>query len=316
MPEFHSYNRNNKNGRRPENEENSAQKDNKVSMKMPKMNKKAKKTKELKKRDSGYFSTSPEKRKVRKSYVIHLTLLSIFCVILLGVLSVTVLFNVDEVFVLGDSPYSAEEIMEAGGIEIAQNLSRFKSGQAQQSILSSLVRLDDVMVRRVFPNAIEVTVEYAESVFSVYSGGEFHEISPKGRIIGIGSKRPKGLVVDGFDTESAVAGDYLEYVVSLDENGKTNADDIEKIELIFSLAALIEKHGLSEIVRIDISDRYDVKLFNGINERVEVKLGAPTQLDEKLAITASIINDEIAENEKGILRVSTPRKASFNPVLN
>jgi cell division septal protein FtsQ len=264
---------------------------------------------------------SVRKRRVRQNYVIHFALVAILFVTGFAVLSVTVFFNAEKVVIKGESSYSDEEIMAAGNIEMGVNLIRFGSGQAQDDIIDSLIRLDEVTVKRVFPSTITITVERAERIFSFYSDGAYFEVSQKGRIINSESKRPKGLIINGLMLESAAVGDYLDHAADVNESGEHSVDadaitdDKEKIELIFRLVELIGKHGLTEIGRIDIADRFDIKMFTGIagNERVEVKLGAANQLDEKLAVTAKIISKEIAEGEKGVLRVSTPRKASFNP---
>jgi cell division protein FtsQ len=238
-------------------------------------------------------------------------------VIIFAALSVTVVFNVREVVIKGESIYSDDEIIEAGNIEVGMNLIRFgKSGsvQAQSDIMDSLTHLDSVTVERSYPSAITITVESAERAFSVYSDETHFEISGKGRVINSSLKRPAGLVVTGlFPSEDSMSemvkiGDSIKCV---DNAGVIDSD---KTDLVFQIDDLIEKHELDEISRVDIVDRFDIRMFNGEDERVEVKLGAPTQLDEKFAIAAKIIKDEIAPEEKGVLRITGSRRASFNPV--
>jgi cell division septal protein FtsQ len=255
---------------------------------------------------------SPQKRnrlgrskKVRKSYVIHVTVVSALIMIVLVALSTTVMFNAESVVIKGESKYSAEEIMQAGGIEPGVNLIRFDVQGAQRRIKDSLVYLDSVVVRREFPSAITVTVVPAERVLSVTDeNGEYLEVSRNGRIINNnGTSRPDGLVVSGFLPSEPQVGGYLD------------CGEAEQSELIFRVIALIEKHELYGVSRMDISDRFDVKLFVNDEERVEVKLGAPSQLDGKIALAANIITEEIESNERGVLRISSPRKGTFKPDL-
>ncbi|MCL1789495.1 MAG: FtsQ-type POTRA domain-containing protein [Oscillospiraceae bacterium] len=325
MPEFQSYNKKNKSGRQPNisRPEPLTVNSNAVPLRMPR---KRKPTRSVSARTNQGYSPRMSgnitgKRKVRQNYVIHAVLTAILFILIVAMLSVTVLFNADEIIIKGESSYSDEEILAAGNLKKGVNLIRFNSGQAEEDIINSLVCLDGVVVKKSFPSTVTITIEPAERVFSVKNQKTYFEVSQKGRIINIASKSPEGLVIEGltFQTDQTVEiGVPLEELIHIDENGETNADDIEKIEIVFRLIELIKKHKLSEIKRIDVQDRFDLKMYNrdSRTDRVEVRLGAPTQLDEKLAIAAKIIEEQIEENESGILRVSTLRKASFNPITN
>jgi len=251
-------------------------------------------------------------RKLRKNYVVHFMGVAVVLVIILYVLSTTVLFNINNVAINGESAYSDEEIIAAGGIENGQNLIRFDSERAQRNILTALVHLDEVEVKKVFPSTIAVTVTTAERLFSVYAEGLYLDVSHNGRIIGNSSSRPEGLLVTGLIPKSTRVGDFL---------------DCEReglIEPAFRLSSLVEQHGLYGVDRIDVSDRFDMKLFyerggeaneeNTENrDRIEIRLDIPLQLDEKMAVAAKIITEELAPGESGVLKVPNSRRATFVP---
>jgi hypothetical protein len=225
--------------------------------------------------------------------------------VIIGALSVTVLFNANSLVVKGESIYTIEEILQAGNIEQGVNLLRFDAAQAQQDIKDSLIELDRVIVRKVFPSSISIEIEGAQRVMSVESDGEYFDISRNGRIINSSANRPKDLVITGFTVIEPQVGGYID----CGEAGHT--------ELVFKVIELIEKHDFPDLNRIDLSDRFDVRLFNGINEeRIEVKLGAPIQLDEKIAMASNIISENIASNERGVLRIHNSGKGTFKPDLS
>ena len=266
----------------------------------------------------------PEKRKVRPNYIIHRILVTFFLMVLTAILSGTVLFNAERIVIEGKSAYSREEILVAGNIHLGINLPRFKHKQAEEKIISTLTRLDSVTVEKKFPSTIKIVVEPAVRVFSVYSEGMYYGISKNSRIIGVGKNRPQGLIVNGITPQYKEIGDLLEYYYNPepdleDEEFVPDSESIakgaEKIELVFKLVALTEKHALPEITRIDVRDSFDLSLFSGEpgKERIEIKLGSQTELDGKMAVASKIIAEEIAENEKGVLRVTSPWKATFNP---
>jgi hypothetical protein len=320
MPEFQSYNRSknkNQKNQKPAGNNRLPPASPREIWAEPKKSIKSERPRQAKLQNSqsaSAYSNAPnvpnhrEYRPVRKSYVIHGAIAALLTAAIVVGLSVTVIFNTNDVVVYGDSIYTKDEIMSAGGIEEGVNLLRFDANQAQRGIMDSLVYLDSVVVQKQFPSVILITLEPAVRALSVIEAetGEFFEVSRNGRIISSSSARPEGLVVTGFVPIEPKIGGYLD------------CGEMEHTELVFQLVDLIEKHELEEINRVDISDRFDVRLFKGgesDSERIEVKLGAPTQLDGKIALTAEIITEQIAANEKGVLRISSPRKGTFKPYL-
>jgi cell division septal protein FtsQ len=265
-------------------------------------------------------STERTRRKFRKSYVLHYSLVAILLVSIFAALSATVLFNVRNVIVQNEGlqMYSYEEILLAGNIEEGLNLMRFDSVQARTDIMSALVQLDGVQVTRVFPSTITITAQNAERVFSLYENRTYWEISRNGRVINSGSNRPDGLVVTGFTQSDSSALRVGGNLTCPENESEDSAADTERAELIFRLADLVEHHDF-EVSRIDVSDRFDVKLYYGDGagsadgERIEIRLGMPTQLSEKIMIAKTIVADEIDSNESGVLRVTSRQRASFNP---
>jgi hypothetical protein len=224
-----------------------------------------------------------------------------------ALLSTTVLFNARSVVVVvrglgGEFSYTEEQILTAGGIKEGLNLLRFDATQAQTDITSALVQLDSVQVQRVFPSTIVVTVERAEPTFAVYEriagSPVFWIISQNGRIID-SKTHFAGVVVSGFATEGFYVGGRL----------TETAENIPNTELAFTLLELFALQGEFPITRIDLTDRFGTKLyygeFTGDRERIEIRLETATGLGAKIAIAARIISDEIAENERGILRLGT-----------
>jgi cell division protein FtsQ len=247
-------------------------------------------------------------------------LLAILAVIIIAALSKTVLFRISEVNIEGESAYSADEIMQAGNIEIGVNLTGFDKKRAETAVMDSLPRLDGVEIKRIFgfPSKISVTVEGAEKSFNVPNSDGYLEVSRNGRIIGAEPQIPQGLIMNGLlpfsSQDSPKVGDYIKLEPAVSEDENPGGIEQVKVQLAFELCGLIEKHELVQVGQVDVSDKFDIKmLYDG--GRIEIRLGAPSALDEKLAVAANIITNEIADAEKGILRVSNPNKATFKPIM-
>ena len=296
--------------------------------------------------------------KVRKSYVLYFAIFAFLGIVIFTILSVKVLFKVEEVKLNGSSVYSVEQILAAGGVETGISLLLFDTVEAENSIKNELVFVDGVSIKKDYPSALTITVEHADRAVSIQNSDGYWEVSRKGRVIGCSDTRPDGVVVTGFSSAGLRIGGYITDESAYDavtvttqseitqatqatktsdnpdkpeKSAKTvktekeiSPDPCKQAELVFQIYELIEKHEMSGINRIDISDKLDVKLYNGWsdgvngadNERIEVKLGVPDRLGEKVAIAANIITEEIEPNEKGVLRIINARKGMFKPSNN
>ena len=260
----------------------------------------------------------PPKRKYKQNKILYVLPLCVAAVILIGILSTTVLFNAHTIVVSASGEqnpaYSQEEILAAGNIVPGVNLMTFDRTLAQKNIADSLVRLDEVEIHRVFPSTLNITVTNAQRIFSVYSQESdlYYEVSQGRRIMNISNSRPSGLIVTGLELEGLALGGE---VVCLSDDASLSAASAEKVRIVFELFDLITQREMS-ITRIEITRGFEVVLFYGsgsgsARERIEIRMGAPAQLEEKLLIAHTIIEEQIEPNESGILRVTSTQKASF-----
>jgi len=228
-------------------------------------------------------------------------LLTAASVVIVSILSVTVLFNVNRIVIEGDCAYSADELAAAGGFSEGMNLIRFDAEKAEADITDKLIFINDIKIEKRYPTSLVITVEAAQRELTLLSGGKYYSVSSKKRILDVSGTRPDGLIIKGCDPEQSEVGDYL---ICADEG---------KVKLIFELADMVESHGLSQVTEIDVSDRLDVSLVCG--ERIEIKLGAPSELNEKFTVANEMLKSYIESGEKGVLRLSNPRKVTFKPDL-
>jgi len=237
-------------------------------------------------------------------------------IVLIAVLSSTVFFNAKTIVVTASSSpelYTDEEILEAGGIETGVNLMRFDISRAEAEITEKLVKLDGVEIKRVFPSTLEVNVINGERILSVLSGGEYWGVSGGHRVINTLPTRPTGLVITGLELEELYLGGAFK--------SSDDATTGEKLRIVLALYELVAQREMP-ITRIDITNRFEVVLFYGEEaasavggERIEIRMGSATQLPQKLTIAQAIIDEQIAPNESGVLRVSSLSRVGFFPNL-
>ncbi|MCL2696798.1 MAG: FtsQ-type POTRA domain-containing protein [Oscillospiraceae bacterium] len=230
---------------------------------------------------------------------IYYVMFFVVAVTIFSILSVTVLFNLEEIVVEGESIYTSEEIVAASGIREGINLLRFDTGTGRNRIIESLVYVDDVTIRKGFPNRVTITVAGAVEMVSIAHENHFYTISRNGRILETTRSASDNIAVYGFEAEEPVIGGYI------------SSAEQRKTELVFTLIKTAEEAELFGIMDIDITDHLDIKM-NYMN-RITLHIGAGTDLEQKLRAAAEILENRIESNERGTLRLINPLEVVFSP---
>ncbi len=243
-----------------------------------------------------------KRRRKRGSNVVYYVALTFILVGIFAVLSVTVLFNIEQIIVVGDSIYSEEQIIAASGLEGNENLVRLNLSGTAEKILDKLVELDSVRVDKTYPSAVTITVERSVPMANFWFGGKNYVISHTGRVMRIGDEEESVMRVIGYEPEdSVIVGAFVK------------AKDEEQDRLIQEISEAVEKGGLTEsITTVNIADPIGIKM--SYEDRVEIFLGSILQIDEKIKMINELIDKHIAETEFVTLDVSDVSRAIQRPI--
>jgi cell division protein FtsQ len=235
----------------------------------------------------------------RKNMAIYYVMCFTVAITVFSILSVTVLFSLDEVTVEGESVYPAEQIVAASGIRTGVNLIRFNTGDSRRRIIDSLVYIDDVIIRKNLPNRVTIVVTGAREMASIAHEGVFYTISHNGRILERTHTARDVTVIYGFEADEPMVGGYI------------RSEQDRKTELIFTIFETAREVELFGITSIDITDFLDISL--NYMDRITLSLGPGTQLEDKLRAAVEIVENRIESNERGTLLLIDPLKVVFSP---
>lgn len=98
-----------------------------------------------------------KKRRKKKAKFIFLGLLFILMMLTLGILSVTVFFNAEEIIVEGNTRYTVQELFEQGELSVGQNLFRLDKFKTIEK-MQQLPYVKNVEIDRKLPNKLLVKV--------------------------------------------------------------------------------------------------------------------------------------------------------------
>ena len=217
--------------------------------------------------------------------------------------ALSIFFRVSEIETDGDSRYTAEEIIEASGIEKGDNLffiNRFKS---MSRIRSKLTYADDVQINCSMPNRVTITVNDTEAIAYIENENRFWHIDANCKLLEVGGSAEAAhlIGVSGITPLAPAVGDELS--VGADESGK-------KEYLSELLGAMEAKEMADKVGSIDLSST--VNAVFDYDGRFEVKLGRDENIEYKLELLLSAV-EQLPGNNSGTIDLSIDKKAHFSP---
>lgn len=226
------------------------------------------------------------RRKRNNSIYYLLVFLLVMCV---GIaLSMTLLFNISDISVVGQSQYKEEEIIEKSGISIGDNLVRTDIVQVKENIISSLMYIDEVRIKKAFPDRIIIEVRPSVPTAMIEYGNTYLLISMEGKILEKLSEPSKNVpVIKGYSPEIDII------------TKKIYSEDEKKDETLKEVCRQISEQNLYSMIDFDISDVYSISA--NYQNRISIRLGNSSELDYKLRYAYQILTEQLPVNKEGYL---------------
>lgn len=236
---------------------------------------------------------SPKKRRARRIFA-YVTIIT--TVIVVGVvLSLTVLFKAENIYVNGNKYYPEDTIIRLAGVREGDNIFMASMFGNKNAVRDNLPYIKSAGISFQLPNSIVIDIENAKEAQCVKTGGMYFKVSDENRIleqIPKKSKKLTSLVAPAL--KSTEVGDKVEFK----DNSYTKA--------LNSLTECIKKNKYSKITEINIRKISDISIT--YDKRIKIRIGVPEALDYKLKTAFAIISEKLDPNHtgkiKGILNVS------------
>ena len=248
-----------------------------------------------------------KRRKVKKTASVYImrrvTAILLFFAIVAGVvLSLTVFFNIENVEVKGALEiYTKQEIANISGIRKGSNIFRFSAYNAKNRILRELPYISDVIIKRVLPSTVVITVKEAPNALVVVCSGGSLIISQDMKILNEAAANPsKSLMIYGIEPVSRKTGAVL---------ASENESAVSILQTL--IGQLNELELLADASAVNTSDRLDICLL--MKGRVLVRFGTSGDIERKCLMLAEMMNNQLEDGDMGILDLSVSGKATFAP---
>ena len=176
---------------------------------------------------------------------------------------------------------SSETVISLSGINTNENIFRFIATKAISNIKQNAY-IEDVNIRRVIPNKVQIEVTEREPAFSIPVLGEFAYMSSQGYILEIAQNELNLPIIYGFTTaeENITAGNRI-----ADE-------DLTTLETILRIMSAMKDSELAgKVTSIDISNKNDYSIYMQ-EEKKTIHLGDASNLSNKMLYVMAILEQE------------------------
>lgn len=193
-------------------------------------------------------------------------------------------FSVHAVEVEGETRYDPQAIISASGIRVGQSLFSVNKVKAHDAILQQFPYIERVEVGNASFDTVKIRVWEVEPIGAMYAGGQW-------LVVGSNNKGVEALPVQGDRPNR-----YLYFKGAEPADGKVGGKAMQDrdIGIVNTLLASMEKHGLTDIVEIDLSEKTNIKL-NWKNQ-ITIYLGNETNLDYEIGLLVSVLPDLLQNN--------------------
>ena len=142
------------------------------------------------------------KAKKRRKITPFLIVVSVFIFAAAVYLCLTMLFNVERINIEGNTLYEELDLIETSGIEKGENLFEVDTAYAENKLYSVFSYIEEVEVKRSFPNAVTITIVEAIPFSVIEEADGYTLVSAGGKVLERGLEEvPKGmLLVRGVST--------------------------------------------------------------------------------------------------------------------
>ena len=206
------------------------------------------------------------------------------------VVACVVFFRVNSVEVSGNVRYTAEEIIEASGIEMGDNLIGLSRSRVSASICTKLPYVANVNIKKVLPDGVVLRVSERVAAASVESAEGRWLISAQGKLLEKDAGSDRVVTINGL----TAAGPYPGGMIQVAEGEETTLSYVKE------LLSQLESHGwLGECTVLDCSAATFMMLDYGI---YRIKLPRGGDYNYCLSLTESALaSGSILEGVGGLL---------------
>ena len=245
--------------------------------------------------------SNKRKRRNRGRFGFLYKVLSLIIILVVVAAGCVVFFRVGDISVTGVSRYTAQEIIDASGVEKGDNLFLVGGSRTAQKIYSTLPYVDEVNIRHALPDGLVINVTERIPAAVIQGDEGWWIMDAKGKLLEQVSRPEQAGVaeVTGLTALLPAVGTTL---------AVEDAESIRLNSLMKLLSALEQRDILDKVSSIDLTSAAEISMvYDG---RLTVKMHMTDDfMRQTRVLTEAIAQGIIQPNETGVvdLTLDQPR---------
>lgn len=240
------------------------------------------------------------RKKKRHSLFAPISVLLVGVAIVFGM---GVFFRVQEIEVVGSVSYTDEEVIDASGIDVGDNLFFINRFSASSRIFARLPLVEEASIERELPNKIIITVDESFAMAYVNWEGQYWMMTGSCKLLGSGSVTEVASLIRVLNVTPVEpkAGEIMQ----------VDAAESLKLSYLQTLLHAMQLTGITDDVK-------DVDMTNPANptfrylDRFTVKMGPNENVDYKLRMLLSAV-EQMESDMTGTVDLSEGTAVHVSP---
>ncbi len=233
-----------------------------------------------------------EREKIRKKKIARIVLLVFILIFIIVCLTISPIFNVEEIEVKDNSKISSDRIISVSEIKEYKNMFLFNKNTAIKKILKSEPYIESATIKRTIPNKVTIYVKERKPVLQIkLEDDTYVYINNQGYVLEFSEEKLENTpVISQIETD----------LINLKNEDKTirlNENDLNFLGIILKVMSIMKDYQMdSYIVKFDLSNSDDlIVTLNQKNKKVH--FGDCSDLNTRVLYLKKILED--TKNEKG-----------------
>lgn len=181
------------------------------------------------------------------------------------------IFNIKTISVMGNSKISIDEIISLSGLQLEQNMFKYKSQDVVQKIKENAY-IDEVKISRKIPDTVEIIIAERKASFIIQFANAYAYINNQGYILEISDKKQELPLITGIQTEQE----------NIQVGKRLCTEDLKKLGDVLKIVEASISNDIYELItQIDITNQNDYILTLQKKKKV-VYLGDTSNLSTKM----------------------------------
>ena len=196
--------------------------------------------------------------------------------------------------------YTKEDLIEASGINLDENLLSLSKATVASRIHAALPYVNEIQIKKQLPATVVISFTEFEVTYAVQDErGGWWLMSREGRILEPATEQTiRGhLTVTGMPVKVPETGDFIKPAAA---EGVDVSEIENKRKVVLEILPELEKQAFAkEIDSVDVSASYDLTLKYGT--RYLIKLGTTENLSYKLQYLQAVLEDKEIQRRSGTI---------------